>query len=287
MNFCSKCGAILIDGSNFCEKCGSARNDTPSYDESNRQQEYVGKILKCPNCGENLKSFEANCLACGYELRSTKSIDSVQELSRRLEQIEAERVLDKPRSIYKAVYSEPNISKTDEQKATLIRTFPIPNTKEDLLEFIILAQSNIDSELYASDFRTPSRVLSDAWKSKFEQAYDKAEVLLANTPEFRHIQILNQKLTTNIKRAKISTWKFIGISFFILILIYLALFFGLDISNSNDIVKETARLEAIVIEIESCLDRGAYKLALMNAESIETNEYNKELYRQWEIKREY
>ena len=42
-------------------------------------------------------------------------------------------------------------SKTDEQEISLIKSFPIPNTKEDLYEFLILSQSNIDMEVYSSE----------------------------------------------------------------------------------------------------------------------------------------
>lgn len=39
----------------------------------------------------------------------------------------------------------------DEQKIDLIRNFSIPNTKEDVLEFIVLAAANIDLKVYGLD----------------------------------------------------------------------------------------------------------------------------------------
>lgn len=289
MTFCNHCGIKLVDGSKFCPKCGTATNGASSNHRDQRQQEYAGKIFKCPNCGEVLKSFNANCPACGHELRSVKSTGSVHELSIRLNQIEATRMVEKPRSIYKAAYSESIVSKTDEQKATLIRTFPIPNTKEDLFEFIILAQSNVDSDLYKNNIRNSARLLSDAWKSKFEQAYQKAEVLFANAPEIEHIRTLNQKINTKIKKAKRSDWKSIGIMYLVLSIVFTAIMVGSNILGSKNDAKEVARLEAIVFEVEDCLKGGEYKLALINAESIGVDKYNynKELHRQWDIKREY
>lgn len=286
MAYCSNCGAQIANNTKFCLECGSP-NTSDSSSSPERKQEYVGKILKCPNCGEVLKSFKANCPACGYELRSAKSIGSVRELTLRLEQIEATRVVEKPRSIYKAAYSEPIISKTDEQKATLISMFPIPNTKEDLFEFIILAKSNVDSDLYKNDIRNSARVVSDAWKAKFEQAYQKAEVLFANAPEIDHIRTLDQKMNTKIKKAKSSNWKVLGIAYLVLAIVVTVTIVGVNISRSKNDAREVARLEAVIEEIESNLGDGKYKLALILAESLEYGGYDDVDERKWNVKREY
>ena len=43
-------------------------------------------------------------------------------------------------------FSEKLIKTNDiEQQVLLIRSYPIPNTKEDILEFMILAKSNFDA----------------------------------------------------------------------------------------------------------------------------------------------
>lgn len=290
MTYCSNCGTKVVDGAKFCQKCGAATNVEPSNHENQRQQEYTGKILKCPNCGEVLKSFNLNCPACGYELRSVKSTGSVRELTQRLEQIEATRVVEKPRSIYKVAYSEPTISKTDEQKATLIRTFPIPNTKEDLLEFIILAKSNVDCDLYKSEIRNSVRVVSDAWKAKFEQAYQKAKVSFGNDPEFQYIQTLHQELTTNIKKIvkkkKSGEWIAIGLLFLFIAIPWIWIIKSPDTTPEYN-AREVVRLEAIVKEIEFNLGDGKYKMALILAESLEYGGYDSVDKREWNAKRKY
>ena len=287
MIFCTNCGTKVVDGAKFCQKCGVPINGISFNNGSQRQQEYAGKIIKCPNCGETLMSFNVNCPACGYELRSAKSIDSVSELTLRLDQIEATRVVEKPRSIYKAAYSEPIVSKTDEQKATLIRTFPIPNTKEDLLEFLILTKSNIDYDLYKNDIRNSAKVVSDAWKAKFEQAYQKAKVSFGNDPEFQHIQTLHQEMTTNIKKAKISNWKVLGIAFLILAVGFIWIFVGSSSTNQKYNAREVARLESVVEDIKSNLKNGKYKIALTLAETLEYGGYDSVEKRAWNVKRGY
>jgi len=287
MAFCTECGKSIADGAKFCDNCGAAVT-TRNFESTNqRKTVYEGEVHKCPNCGETLKSFNANCPACGYELRSAKSTDSVGELTLRLEQIESTRVVEKPRSIYKAAYSESIVSKTDEQKATLIRTFPIPNTKEDLFEFIILAKSNVDSDLYVNDIHNSARVVSDAWKSKFEQAYQKAKLTFGTDSDFSNVQSLYMQLYGGIKKGKRKMWFFI--------LLFFAIFFGgtaILLITSGDTtpqvnVKEVARLEAVVEEIESNLEDGKYKLALTLAESLEYGGYDGVAEREWNVKREY
>ena len=149
MAFCVKCGRQHDDGVNFCPNCGTqtAKNDTEN--RSQRQTVYEGELHKCPNCGEALNSFTITCPACGYELRGANAPDSVKEFSLRFVQ-----------------------TKTIREKIDLITTFAIPNTKEDILEFMILAYSNIDTDVYKStEEKSVSKNLSDAWLAQFKQAY--------------------------------------------------------------------------------------------------------------------
>lgn len=291
MAFCTECGKSIADGAKFCANCG-ATVTTRNFESTNqRKTVYEGEIHKCPNCGELLKSFEVNCPTCGYELRGSRATNSVRELSLKLEAVENRRERNPTRSRrsmfdYNAVLN-PDISKTDEQKSTIISTFPIPNTKEDLIEFMVLAGSNIDFKSYENDIRTAPRVVSDAWKAKFEQAYQKAEVLFENDPDFQYIQTSHQKMGTSIKKAKTRQWKLLGIVFVGLAILLTVIIVGSNIADSKDDAKELTRLESIVVEVEDCLERSEYKLALMNAESIKTDSYDDEIQRQYEIKREY
>lgn len=96
------------------------------------------------------------------------------------------------------------LSKADEQKINLIRNFPIPNTKEDVLEFAILASSNIDVKSYGISGvnNKVSREISDAWMSKFEQAYQKAKLLFESSAHFHNIDTLFCEKKKQIKQEK-------------------------------------------------------------------------------------
>lgn len=85
-----------------------------------------------------------------------------------------------------------------EQKYNLIVNFPVPNTKEDLLEFMILISSNIDSKKELDDLETK------AWISKLEQVYEKANLVMGDTPHFSEI---NNIYTHKKRQLKIRKFK--------------------------------------------------------------------------------
>lgn len=170
MAFCINCGQQLAEGAKFCANCGTSVATVVVQDKKETQQKtvYDGRIHKCPNCGEQLDSFVAICPSCGYELRGTQITSCVHELSQKLESTDSV-----------------------EKKIELIRNFYIPNTKEDIYEFFILAYSNITAGAYGLD----------AWKVKLEQAYLKAKLAFDGGEDFKYID----ELYSQIKKASVKT----------------------------------------------------------------------------------
>lgn len=214
IRFCPFCGTRLDLAARFCKNCGKSIEQTSQSIPSNvnskdfenkiyieepiteRKIVYEGKIHKCPNCGENLKSFAAICPSCGHEVRDGISISSVREFAMKLENIENKKMpFPEKNSIMKTLIGR-DLKKDDEdenlqkafenqknqEKATLIINFPIPITKEDIMEFMLLASSNIDSRHRIDD------VVSKAWISKLEQVYQKAKISMANESDFQQIK---------------------------------------------------------------------------------------------------
>ena len=147
MAFCSNCGHQLTEAAKFCFECG-AKVTTPESKETQRKTVYDGEIHKCPNCGDVMDPFEIKCDACGYELRSAKATNSVKEFESKLEN-----------------------AKSVNARIALIKTFAIPNAKEDIYDFFILAISNIEA---GGDE-------VDAWLAKLEQTYQKAHLIGTST----------------------------------------------------------------------------------------------------------
>jgi len=177
MGFCIKCGHALAEGAHFCGNCGVAIGEAHTESEQ-RKSVYDGELHKCPNCAEMLNSFMSSCPSCGYELRGSKSKSRVDELATKLE-----------------------LAESAEQKISIIRNFYVPNTKEDIYEFVILATSNMNS--YDYDY--------EAWEAKLQQAYQKATLSFGDTQEFHYIhQLYNQTqkhkrqkvLVTTVKKSK-------------------------------------------------------------------------------------
>ena len=76
---------------------------------------------------------------------------------------------------------------TDEiEKTEIIKNFPIPNTKEDIISFMSWAVSNYDGDYAAS--RTQTEDISDAYFAIAEQCYNKSCILFdSNSREFKAI----------------------------------------------------------------------------------------------------
>ena len=152
MAFCIKCGSAVSEGAKFCANCGASveKNETVTGEE--RKKVFEGEIHKCPNCGQELKSFEAVCPSCKHELRGIKGSQLIKELNEKLE---------------KAI--------TEKEKTDIIKNFAVPNTKEDIMEFMILASSNFDAEAHWRNEYIED--VSDGWLVKMDQCVLKAEKL--------------------------------------------------------------------------------------------------------------
>lgn len=288
MAYCSKCGVKLAEGAKFCQKCGSPVHGGYTY-TNQRQQEYVGKVYKCPECGEVLKSFEINCPACGFELRGTKASGVVREFARKLEAIESRREYEKPDGFFARAQALQQVSKTDEQKISLIKSFAVPNTKEDMLEFMILATSSINLNAYdtANGASKSDQELNAAWLSKVQQVYEKAKRSYASDNIFHEIKHLHDKCHDSIKKKKKSVIKkwimMIGGPWILL----LALCVLLVPMTQKEESEELERLDNIVLDVQEALENEEYSHALRIADSIDYQLYDVEMERKWDLEREY
>lgn len=184
--FCVNCGATISRSAKFCSECGEkvGQNSPPTNVQADVV--YDGRIHKCKNCGEVLKAFETVCPSCGYELRDIYASATIRAFAEKMEQLQST-----------GKYSDKN------NIISLIRTFPIPNTKEDLFEFIILAGSNIREDRYSSELPKYKKEISDAWSAKFEQAYHKALIAFPNDPGVQHFKSFYKSKKNEVRRRKL------------------------------------------------------------------------------------
>ena len=214
MAFCVNCGKQLVEGASFCAFCGSKVGVVsvqtapvpPVQPNTQRQQEYVGKIFKGPNCGEVISQSTARCPSCGYEIGGKDANETVKRFAEQLMELESRRGQEKTsigETIANAFFNpgaNSRASKVDAQIISLIKSFPIPNTIEEISEFMFLAVGNIDVNLSKNTFFNNSpggrqqggapREISDAWVAKMQQVYAKAERTFPNDPAFTQIRDL-------------------------------------------------------------------------------------------------
>lgn len=100
--------------------------------------EKKARLHKCPQCGTELEAFVTRCPSCGAEI-AVERASSVKELERKL-----------------AGLKSVGNSKADKTlRRDIISTFPVPNTREDLLEFLTMAADG--SRLQGGVSATPVR----------------------------------------------------------------------------------------------------------------------------------
>lgn len=231
MAFCINCGQHLDEGAKFCPSCGHSVAVDKTIN-SGRETVYEGSVHKCPNCGEVLPSFVAHCPSCGYEIRGNSAVKSVQEL-----------------------YMEINRATSSSQKDTMIRNFPIPNSKEDILEFMVIASSNIIGE--------DDKDIYEAWLAKFEQAYQKAVLLFKSDDDFSKIEKIYENCQNNIKAEKQRKFNRFTIDTIIgniaisagMVLVIVALF--IERTGGNSSLVELAGCIILIASAASLFKRGA------------------------------
>lgn len=200
MTFCTNCGQKLPDDAKFCSSCGKA----VEVNSGNRKKViYDGDVHQCPQCGEILDSFVTHCPSCRFEIRGIQNSTAVRDFASKIEEIENARFTQAKGIVNKLGKKDRN-KELDQQKIAIIRGFLIPNTKEDMLEFLILASANINANAYNAfgGISMEEKNVIDAWVSKFEQAYDKARLSFSSSREFAKIKEIYDNKMVEIKKCK-------------------------------------------------------------------------------------
>lgn len=160
-------------------------------------QNKLRDLLKCPSCGASVPSLSITCIECGFVFRSVSANSSVKELSNKLEHVSRTVVNDKG-WIYQNKWT-----KVDNIKSEIVRNFPIPNTKDDLMEFAIFVSQNIipirPFVSLTSPFEAAAKQKTNTfWIEKYKQIICKAKLLCKNDPSFAEL-LLNLAKKRQIK----------------------------------------------------------------------------------------
>ena len=189
-------------------------------EESNNNQI---AIYRCPCCNAALDSFEARGPYCNIELRDLKSSKVVQGflngynkiINKEMPDFSNYRKKDKEEQLY---YFQ---SQKEELAINYIKNYPVPNSREELIEFMILTISNIDLGL---DY---DNAINSAWIDKMEQIMKKAEITFKNEQDLKIIKDLYNSKKIGIKQRRYKIGSIIALSLLAYIIVFLIMFLSL------------------------------------------------------------
>lgn len=185
-----------------------------------------GNIVKCPHCGAPIEAGAVKCKECGYVFTNVKANSSAEKLANKLE------------VLVHASYEDE--SDRGEAMANIIRNFPVPTAKEDLLEFI--AALSPKTKVTTSNENESAYYLPPAYDAKLKECILKAQ---ASFPDDPQLQLLVQNAT------KFSSSKFIANHKSLLIIAIIAIL-GLGGWGLNEY--KVGQAESLCKELSSKID---------------------------------
>lgn len=299
MKFCTNCGKQLNDDAKFCDTCGAPLSGTQTppipginenvADDTKRKEVFVGVKRKCPVCGAEVSAFALTC-PNGHELSGI----SVSKTSKD--------------------FQEGLIKYEGKEERDFVASFPIPNEREALGNFMLMVASILKQDMQngADQMRVSS------FSSKFDEIKSKVYMMLkADDPivgetkkwdsalnelyeNYKKIieerAILNKKKQKEQERknrkwerkrnsfwynASEDTKAGIIIVFFLIFLF--SLLFSQSISKNIKTKNETRRLENLYTEVTTLIENKNYEaaeLALQNMEwSYDLSHWSRDEYR--------
>jgi hypothetical protein len=149
------------------------------------KSEKFGDVKKCPACAAIVQSFQTKCSDCGHEFSNVGANVSIGKLFEMLNACENERkeggmsIGGAVGGMFAKAYGLGGGDKILEKKKSIISGFPIPNTKDDILEFLSTAIPNAKQKGNFLTKQQPENKshndLAPTWFSKCEQIVMKAK----------------------------------------------------------------------------------------------------------------
>jgi hypothetical protein len=108
-----------------------------------KQKQKIGNIKTCPACGASVKTIQFVCADCGHEFTNASANSTIKDLEQKIE-------TERSKFIRKNSEEEGGdywAGKTfnEEELPRILKNYPIPNTKEDLIEVLSFMSSKVIS----------------------------------------------------------------------------------------------------------------------------------------------
>ena len=304
MKFCTNCGKQLNDDAKFCDTCGApiSGTQTPSIpginenvvDETKRKEVFVGERRKCPVCGVEISAFALTC-PNGHELSGVKVSNIAKD------------------------FQEGLIKYEGKEERDFVASFPIPNEREELGNFMLMVASILKQDMQngADQMRVSSFTSKfDEIKSKIYMMLKADDPIVGETKKWdsalnelyeNYKKIIEERAILNKKKQKEQERKnrkwerkqnsfwynasketkaaILSIFFlvFILPVLICSMFMPQYIKTKNGTKNETRRLENLYTEVTTLIENKNYEaaeLALQNMVwSYDLSGWSKEEYR--------
>jgi hypothetical protein len=212
---------MVLDAKLF-EKQQTLKSAAPSV--ATPKSDKFGDVKKCPACGAIVQSFATKCSDCSTEFRNIEASQNITKFFEKLDELESNRkenpydnqkqesgisvgtlikwwifwwiLIPLKLLTYLINKSKPSKwSTTDSRKEEMIMNFPVPNSREEIIEFITLSVSKIQTISIIKRFDEEGKYITkwnSIWKKKAEQVFTKAK--LSMTDDKATIQSIEQML---------------------------------------------------------------------------------------------
>lgn len=299
MKFCTNCGKQLNDDAKFCDTCGAPVSGTQTppipgtnenvADDTKRKEVFVGVKRKCPVCGAEVSAFALTC-PNGHELSGINVSKTSKD------------------------FQEGLIKYEGKEERDFVASFPIPNEREELGNFMLMVASILKQDMQngADQMRVSSfSGKFDEIKSKVYMMLKADDPIVGETKKWdsalnelyeNYKKIIEERAILNKKKQKEqerknrkwerkrnSLWynasgqtKSVIISVFFTFIVF-GLIGSLFISKNIKTKNETRRLENLYTEVTTLIENKNYEsaeLALQNMEwSYDLSGWDKDEYR--------
>ena len=261
--------------------------------------EKIGEIKKCPSCGAVATAFSSSCSECGFEYRNISANKSVKSLSEKLENVvlECNKMTFEETNLLFKLTDNKNLQQERRDAEILSRqrdviiNFPIPNTREDILELLHFILPKIKTGI-SSDKNY------SAWRVKFVEILNRAKIAFSNDSRMiSELLILEKqsKLSQMVNAIRIfkELPKKTRSTIFAILLFSLCIYSlnRMISSHQKEVEKERARLELILNKVNEAIsvnkyDEGENLANQLIWEGPSGEKSDQQLIKSWDQKRE-
>ena len=276
---------MVLDAKLF-EKQKTTRTETPT---SAPKSDKLGDVKKCPSCGSIAESFSLKCDECGYEFRNVDANQSVKKLTEELARIDSEfhsKTSIKSKSKFndevdEYITKEDRKEEEEERKkefytrqSEAIKNFPIPNTKDDILEllYFVTPKANEVVGVYSLEY-----IKVKAWKNKLIEIKSRAKSASNNDPkmeallvEFEQLHKIDTKgaISAFVKKYGIIFWPTFGVVFVFLLIFTLK---TCETNKENEGKSKDNELVIIEDNIKLAISKGEKDKAIELVKKLKNN----------------